>query len=156
MVIIAHRGNVRGPAGAAENTAEHIISALSMGFDVEVDVWMRGGLPFLGHNGPRTPVSNDMLLDGRMWCHAKEPDALDFLLSIGSHCFFHEGDEVTLTSRGIILTLVGRIPIHNSICMLPEKLRVDGLPNCTGICSDHAEKFRDMLNQSGPIPRWPS
>lgn len=127
-----------------------------MGFDVEIDVWLRDGRPFLGHDGPRTPVDVSTLLDERVWCHAKAPDALDFLLSIGSHCFFHEGDEVTLTSRGVILTLVGRVPIPSSICMLPEARYVDRLPDCAGICSDYAEKFRDMLIQPGPIPRWPS
>jgi hypothetical protein len=129
---------------------------LSMGFDVEVDVWAVDGRPFLGHDVPRVQVGLDLLIDNRMWCHAKTPDTLDFLLSIGSHCFFHNSDEVTLTSRGIILTLVGKTPIRNSICMLPEAVTLNAIPDCAGICSDYAESFKDMLNQPDPTPQWPS
>jgi hypothetical protein len=152
MIIIAHRGNTHGPEGDAENTSEHVLFALSMGFDAEIDVRVYNGRPFLGHDGPKEPVSKDLLLDERIWCHAKTPEALDFLLSIGAHCFFHEGDAVTLTSRGIILTLAGRPPIRNSICMLPEA-RYGVLPDCAGICSDYAERFRNMIIQPSPTSR---
>lgn len=155
MLIIAHRGNTRGPEGDTENTPEHVYSALSTGFDAEIDVWLHNGRPFLGHDGPKTPVSNDLLLDERIWCHAKTPEALDFLLSIGAHCFFHEGDAVTLTSRGVILTLVGRVPIRNSICMLPEAIEPAyqtyvSIRACAGICTDYAERYREIITQPGP------
>ena len=39
-ILIAHRGNTRGPKPEKENQPEYILQAIQEGFDVEIDVWM--------------------------------------------------------------------------------------------------------------------
>jgi hypothetical protein len=59
MVIkfISHRGNLHGPDPKLENKPPHIIEALNIGFDVEVDVFFRNKKFYLGHDHPQYEVS---------------------------------------------------------------------------------------------------
>ena len=41
MIYISHRGNIDGPDTGKENSPDYIIKALSLGFDVEIDVWFK-------------------------------------------------------------------------------------------------------------------
>lgn len=48
MKFIAHRGNVFGPNIELENSPNYIYEAISMGYDVEVDLWVDHGNFFFG------------------------------------------------------------------------------------------------------------
>ena len=52
MKYIAHRGNLNGPNRLLENKPDYLNVALSLGYDVEVDVWFIDGKFFLGHDRP--------------------------------------------------------------------------------------------------------
>ena len=55
MKFISHRGNLFGPS-YRENTITQIEKALSLPeLFVEVDIWVKNGKPYLGHDGPATP-----------------------------------------------------------------------------------------------------
>ena len=41
MKFIAHRGNVFGPNVELENSPNYIDKAISTGYDVEVDLWVK-------------------------------------------------------------------------------------------------------------------
>ena len=41
MIFIAHRGNTNGPSSKKENSLPYIVSAISNGFDVEIDLWLK-------------------------------------------------------------------------------------------------------------------
>jgi hypothetical protein len=102
MKIIAHRGNLRGPS-PAENHPYYIKTALNRGFDVEVDVWLWDDKIYLGHDEPGYRLQNTIpfLQHPGIWAHAKNIGAMDFMLKNSIHCFWHEQDKLTLTSRGI-------------------------------------------------------
>ena len=57
------------------------------------------------------------------------------------NCFWHQNDDITLTSKGYIWTYPGKQPIQSSIAVMPE-LYNDNLTNCIGICSDHVEDYK--------------
>ena len=62
------------------------------------------------------------------------------------HCFWHQKDDVTLTSRNFIWTYPGKPLTDNSIAVLPE-LNNDNsmkmLPKkLFGICSDYIKNYR--------------
>jgi len=40
MRIISHRGNLYGPNQKTENSIDSIYSAISLGFDIEIDIWL--------------------------------------------------------------------------------------------------------------------
>lgn len=99
MIKISHRGNVAGPKPERENTVEYIKAALALGHYVEVDVWFDKGQLSLGHDRPGERVKWSFLQNPYIICHAKNIQALHKMLSTeGIHCFWHEKDQVTLTS----------------------------------------------------------
>jgi hypothetical protein len=137
MKLISHRGNLFGREKEHENSPTHILKAMAMGFDVEVDVWFEIGQWFLGHDEPQYHIPKEFLVNDRLWCHAKNKDAFEEMLKDNRiHCFWHENDERTLTSKGYVWTYKGKDIIDGAICVLPDKKSV--IPNnIGGICSDH-------------------
>lgn len=147
MFFIAHRGNVTGRRPNLENFPDYVQRALSQGFDVEVDVWYVDGQFWLGHDGPTFEVGLDFLRNPKVWCHAKDIDTLYKLTTLpGIHYFFHEDDQVAMTSGGYLWTFPGKLLTTKSICVMPEKSgqSVDVL--CAGICSDDINKYRSLYD----------
>ena len=70
---------------------------------------------YLGHDEPQYDIENSFLLKKEVWCHAKNLEALIEMKKIGSHYFWHENDQFTLTSKGYIWTYPGNKLSHNSI-----------------------------------------
>ncbi len=134
MILISHRGNINGSNPEMENKPEYIQEALDLGYDVESDVWFIDGNFFLGHDEPQYKVNEKFLQEVGVWCHAKNIDALNQMIENGKiHCFFHQEDDVTLTSRGYLWTYPGKELTSNSIAVLPDK-KPD--VEVAGICSD--------------------
>jgi len=155
VLFIAHRGNTRGPERPElENSVPHLQAALDQGYHVEVDVWrVDGGRLMLGHDAPLHEVDLAFLNDPRVWCHAKNVGALGVLLPAGCHVFFHDADEYTLTSRGIVWAYPGKplLPsdgeVLRCVCVLPERARYTDveLREAGAVCSDHVEALRARL-----------
>jgi len=126
-----------------ENQPNYILNALDEGFDVEIDVWVKNGLLFLGHDFAEFPIFLDFLKNDKLWCHAKNYEALDFLMKNNIHCFWHENDKFTITSKGYIWQYPSDITYENSIFLMPEIFdkNID-LKNIKGICSDYIQRFK--------------
>jgi len=137
MIFISHRGNLEGPDPKTENTEHQISYAIEQGFDVEVDVWLVNGELFLGHDSPLHPTSLEFLGKSSIWAHAKNFDAFVFLLENNIHCFWHENDERTLTSKGIVWTYPNKDTCSKSVLVvLTDKLNLK-YKNLYGVCGDH-------------------
>jgi len=133
MILISHRGNLNGKTDR-ENQPKYIEEAIFHDFDVEVDVWYDGKQFWLGHDKPQYKVSEGFLEHPNLWCHAKNIDALYVMnTNYHIHCFWHQEDDVTLTSRGFFWTYPGKQLTEKSICVLPEK-KLD--IEVAGVCSD--------------------
>jgi len=141
MILISHRGNINGKDESRENSIEYINEALNSGFNVEIDVWYKDGEWFLGHDRPENYIVLDFLKNDKLWCHAKNLDALDEMLNEDIHCFWHQEDDVTLTSKGYMWTYPGKKLTSKSICVLPEKNNEE-LKKCLGICSDYVVNYK--------------
>jgi hypothetical protein len=143
QVYISHRGNLTGPNSGLENSPDYVQNALWQGFDVEIDVWRVGDKTFLGHDGPTYDVTSGFVWHGSLWCHAKNPDALVWLLAQGHHCFWHQEDDMVLTSQGHIWTYPGKILTPSSIAVMPERVPEWDVSGCYGICSDYVETYKE-------------
>ena len=138
MILIAHRGNLNGKSNK-ENKPGYIHKALWQGFDVEIDVWYVDGEFWLGHDIPHYKIEENFLENPRLWCHAKSIDTLYKMTSNSLiHCFWHQEDDVTLTSRGYLWTYPGKQLTKKSICVLPEK-RFEA--EMAGVCSDYIKEW---------------
>jgi hypothetical protein len=142
MILISHRGNITGRNEIRENSIEYIYEALNLGFEVEIDVWYKDGEWFLGHDVPENYVVLDFLKNDKLWCHAKNIEALNVMLDNDIHCFWHQEDDVTLTSKGYMWTYPGKPLTNKSICVLPE---TNGKKpkKVFGICSDFIVNYKN-------------
>lgn len=141
MKLISHRGNINGIETINENNPNYIENAIKLGFDVEVDVRFKNNTFYLGHDNPDYKVNSNFLERKEIWCHAKDPDALENLKKLNSVYFWHQEDDYTLTSNGYFWVYPGKKLIRNSICVLPEKNNMENF-NCEGICSDFIMKYK--------------
>jgi hypothetical protein len=142
MIFIAHRGNIKGKHPKLENGQRYCEEAIEQGFDVEIDVHWYEGIFWTGHDRPQYRIKTDFLKKKEVWCHAKDIQALYELQKIEAHCFFHQNDNVTLTSEGYIWTYPTHKLTPKSICVLPE-LQVVDLTSCAGVCSDYVEELKN-------------
>lgn len=146
--LIAHRGNYNGKCVLRENTISYIEEGLEMGFDVEVDVWLRNGEFYLGHDFPEHMTDYNYLIRnaGRFWIHCKNVEALCALVKEPIvNCFFHDKDSYTLTSHKYIWAYPGQTLMSNCVCVMPEwnGQTIDQIvnQNAYGVCSDDLRPF---------------
>jgi len=148
MVLIAHRGNLNGPNPERENSPAYIDEALNARFFVEADVWYEKGW-WLGHDKPQYKMPQSYLRSEKCYFffHAKNGDALARLQKVPGcyHCFWHQEDDYTLTSWGLVWVYPGKKLLPNSICVMPELGFQGNIKKCYGICSDNVTKIKEEL-----------
>jgi len=137
-LLISHRGNTLGPKQILENQPDYILSAVTKGFDVEIDVWLIKDRLYLGHDKPEYEVNLKFLQNDKLWCHAKNLSALEYMLLNNVHCFWHQKDDYTLTSKGHIWTYPEKMICWQSVIVCnSEKQTLEAFgQNLHGICSD--------------------
>jgi len=142
--IISHRGNINGPY-ENENSPEQIEKALKL-FKVEVDVWYINNKWFLGHDKPIYEVGFDFF-DKNMFLHCKNFEAVKNLYGTCYNWFWHEDDQMTLTSQGDIWCYPGKY-IKNGLTVFkgePTLAWAQQLPiDIKGICTDYPLKVKEM------------
>lgn len=154
MHWIAHRGNMFGPNPDRENHPDYIVEALDAGYEAEVDVWVEGGRWFLGHDAPTHAVDPEFFArhGERLWCHAKNLDALLALLAVGAHAFSHDNDPVVLTSRAVPWAFPGAPIAQRVVCVMPERClgryAEARLRECAGVCSDYVAWYKQRHEAS--------
>lgn len=150
MIYIAHRGLLDGPNKQLENHPQQIEAALQLGFDVEVDLWVVDNKLFLGHDEPQYTICKAWLDNPKLWIHAKNTEALDYLVTnkIAENYFWHDRDRYTLTSSGYVWANIGEPLTRKSVIVMPEIVdpTLQNTVNiiCFGICSDYIQKIREL------------
>lgn len=147
MILISHRGNTNGKFESCENEPTYIDLSIKKGFEVEVDIWYLGKVLFLGHDKPLYGINFDWLIErkDKLWIHCKNIEAIVYLSNFKCDLryFWHQDDLMTLTSNGYMWVYPGNQPIIKSIAVLPE-LFDDDISQCSGICSDYIEKYKNI------------
>jgi glycerophosphoryl diester phosphodiesterase len=145
MILIAHRGNTNGRFESWENEPTYIDKAIKEGFDVEIDVWYKDNMLWLGHDKPDYGVDFIWLIDriSKLWIHCKNVEAVEFFSEVeyDFNFFWHQEDTLTLTSHKYIWAYPGKQPITNSIAVMPE-ISNDNVSKCLGICSDNIATYK--------------
>ena len=144
MIKISHRGNINGKIEPRENEPGYIDLALNKGYDVEIDIWCIEQALLLGHDSPQYKVELSWLVDrmSKLWIHCKNIDSVVYFKRCNHNFnyFWHQQDDVTLTSHNFIWAYPGKQPIDGSISVLPE-INNENTDICLGICSDFIEKY---------------
>lgn len=144
--IISHRGNLNGPNSCEENKPEWLEHVISLGYDVEIDLWYIGSF-YLGHDMPEYKISKKWLEKNKkyIWIHCKNKEALFKMSKMGNkyNYFWHENDRYALTSKSLVWVYPNQKLLKNSICVLPE-LGINGnIDKCYGVCTDYPIVYRE-------------
>jgi hypothetical protein len=145
MILISHRGNISGRIESYENQPNYIDKAIELGYDVEIDVWYINETLWLGHDKPQYETTIDFLVEriDKLWVHCKNVESVLFLQknNYNINYFWHQEDDITLTSLNYIWAFPGKQPIKNSISVMPE-INNDDVSQCLGICSDFIYNYK--------------
>jgi hypothetical protein len=150
MILISHRGNLKGRIETSENNPLYVDEALTQGYDVEIDVWYIESENtewslFLGHDYPQYQIDFEWFTKRltKLWVHCKNIESIVFLNECGYdiNFFWHQNDTVTLTSKKNIWAFPGKQPIPNSIAVMPEIFN-DDISQCLGVCSDYIKNYK--------------
>ena len=142
MILIAHRGNTNGES-KYENNPDYLLHAMQK-YNVETDVWYVGYKFYLGHDEPQYLVDIDFLKKEKIWCHAKNLQALEEMLKYNIHCFWCEFNVPSFTSRGYIWAYPSKQLTDKTICVMPEVIPMNkryNWDNCAGVCSDFIGEY---------------
>ena len=150
MILISHRGNIEGPNLEKENSTSYINDAIHKGYNVEVDIWVQDDSIFLGHDNPQYEIDFDWIdfRKDKLWLHCKNIEAVEFFYSKSKlNYFWHDTDNLTITSKGFLWAYPGKQPIKKSIAVLPE-LHKDDVSQCSGICSDFIYQYKETIGEN--------
>ena len=146
MILISHRGNTNGRVESLENNPSYVDLAIYNEYDVEVDVWYLEGVLYLGHDKPQYGVDFRWFRDrlSKLWIHCKNVESILYFKECGYefNYFWHQEDDITLTSKNFIWTFPGKKLTSRSIAVLPESVKDWELTECLGICSDYIKKYK--------------
>jgi len=152
MKLISHRGNINGVNPLYENTPKYIDKAISLGYDVEIDIWENSGKFYLGHDEPVHPIKLKWLIKriNNLWIHCKDFNSLNELLETNLRIFYHQKEEYTIISNNYIWA--HNIKESNEKCIIPL-LSKNEIKNWTptkvyGVCSDYIEFLKPPINNS--------
>ena len=148
--IISHRGNVNGPS-FMENKKSTLISLLSKGIGIEIDLWKIGDILYITHDRPNISSENIELEwlktnSNNLLIHAKNREVLELLSKHDEfHFFSHENDKYAFTNRGYIIVFPGvqSISSEKTIIMLPE-LGTEIPKKCAIICTDFVYNYNQF------------
>jgi hypothetical protein len=157
MKIISHRGNLDGPDLSIENSPAQIDKCISLGYDVEVDLRMKNGIPVLGHDYGQYEVSLSWIRNraSNLLIHVKEFDALVWLQENipNSRFFCHQNDDFTIVSDGFIWVHNLNVKVDDK-CIIPL-ISQDQLKELhfminkvKAICTDHVYELQDLMNRN--------
>jgi len=150
MRLISHRGNVDGKYPQYENLPEYVEKAMSLGYDCEIDVRFIDGEWFLGHDKPQYKIDLDWIIENnlKLWVHCKNVEAIqefkrleEWVQLKSINYFWHQEDDVTITSQGFVWAHPKIQPPNDSIAVMPDNYKWD-LKNVLGICSDFIAKYK--------------
>lgn len=140
MKIISHRGNLSGPDSQTENSPKQIDKVISLGIEVEIDVWLNNNKLFLGHDEPIHEIDHKWLDErsSNLWIHLKNLNAAEYMVGHNLNYFWHENDKMTLTSQGVPWCYPG-IYLKNGITVCLDKQKI--FKPVYGICTDYVEDY---------------
>lgn len=151
MILISHRGNVIGADPNRENSPDYIDEALALGIWCEIDLRIKDGGLYLGHDYAQYPISAEFLAkrQNSLWVHCKDYKALQWALSNKLHCFWHQEDDYTITSQQYIWVYPGKSVPHDwqSVIVMPEQhMTIEEIKTLEiyGICSDIPGLIKDL------------
>jgi hypothetical protein len=125
-VYVAHRGLTNGPDPSNENNLKQLLERTAKGLYSECDIWSIDSKLYLGHDRPTTEIQFEQICSPYLWLHAKNREALEYLLQKRNHdgfelcIFWHTTDDYAITANGEVIVYPGKQLLEGSTFMMPE------------------------------------
>jgi len=152
MILISHRGNIAGRIPEAENRPAYIQDTLVLGYDVEIDVRIKEGQLYLGHDHPQYRVELDWLLErkDKLWVHTKDFESLNLLINTDLRVFFHEQERHSIINNTNLIWShdLGSVSDKSIIPLLDlQSIEEYGylVQDVYGVCSDHLQAVKNLV-----------
>lgn len=149
MKIISHRGNLSGIEPEFENNPKRIDECIKNHFDVEIDLRYENEKLYLGHDYNQYEITYLWLRDRSqfLWIHCKNHLALEYMRDTEDlvfNYFWHQKDDYTITSQGILWAYPGQEPRGEKCVMVLPELFFDNIEHvkCYGVCTDYALNYK--------------
>lgn len=143
MVILAHRGNLGGPAPLTENTLAAAAAALDMGFGLETDLRLgSGGRFYIAHDSEPWTPANDLnnfvklfrqhqgcciAINIKELCKATDLVSLQLSGQFGSDSFYFDFELLEPDQRGYTQHMIRKLPFGDQV-RLASRLSDRGEP----------------------------
>lgn len=154
MKLISHRGNMVGPVPSRENVPSYIDTAISAGYEVEIDIRYIDGKFYLGHDTPDYEVSENWIKKRKdsLWIHCKNLEASTFFSKTDIIFFCHTSDSFVLTSNNYVWVHDLKMSIDDR-CIIPllDDTDISKYKNrlVYAICTDYINFAEYDLKQKG-------
>jgi hypothetical protein len=99
MILISHRGNIRGRIESLENDPEYVLKAIKSGFNCLVDLWfdtpIKGDVEqfFTGNNEPVYPVDSEFMDTKGILFKVHTDIAFEMMQKFWNHTVFYKSEE---------------------------------------------------------------
>jgi hypothetical protein len=156
MKLISHRGNIVGPNPDRENTPSYIDTAISAGYEVEVDINYINGKFYLGHDTPDYEINEKWITirKDKIWFHCKNLEAATKIsvLGDGYKFFCHTSDPFVLTSNKYVWVHDLNMNLCDR-CIIPL-LNINDIKNYNSkiihaVCTDYITLSEYKLKENG-------
>jgi hypothetical protein len=144
-LFVAHRGLTNGPSKEHENNIHTLRQCVQNGHHAECDIWYVNYQLFLGHDSPTVPISFADICSPYLWLHAKNKDALDYLLhkrnkeGYAIRIFWHTDEDYIFTTELDCIVFPGKDLLQDSVFMMPESTTfLDRAKFAHTVCSDYS------------------
>ncbi|MFM2010735.1 MAG: Synechococcus phage [Bacteroidota bacterium] len=138
MYIISNRGNLNGRISEFENQPQYVDEAIvNHGLFVKIDVWVVDNKFYLGNEEPTYLIDPHWLIyrEADLLIQARNVDAVKFLNSLNLNWFWHETDELTISSGGTVLLFNDNLFIKDCITFVESENKK--IVSESGVCADH-------------------
>lgn len=145
MRLISNRGNLTG-IEENENQPDYIDRALALGFDVNVDLWLKDNNLYLGTYKPEFKMDLDWFEKHhqKLWLHCHDLELLARFYDLDMmgtrlNYYYNEKELLTKTSKGYYI-LTSEKPFKGCIFQFPENHEYD-YSLCFGLLSNNINRF---------------
>lgn len=148
MELISHRANLFGPDETQENHPEQILKCVSLGFNVEIDLWINEQGLYLGHDSAQYKIELDFLLNLRsfLYVHIKSSTKVSDLYEMRNiNWFFHEDERFVYTNLKDKWYYPSASIMTDGINLMPETTM--GLGDFSSLANQKTRVCSDFVGQ---------
>jgi hypothetical protein len=147
MKLISNKGNITGKL-LDENNPAIVESAINIGYDVKIDLWLQENQLYLGTDKPEYKLDIDWLEKHhhKLWLHCHDLEIINKFYALDPMGvklnYFHMESDILVRSSKWYNIMQLKNPINGCVFMNPENHPEYDFSQCFGIISNSVAIYR--------------